>query len=164
MSVTISVHNMFSPNLSLEFWCIELVIQLNEQSAVILWVSWCKNKSFWQRFTCIKNTNVPIFWQTICGVISKQGFSKKSRNLKILFRDFISLFGLKNKRWQWFYLNFWVALRQRTISRVFHLFVVCFSWNFFSRVDSRVTTWFYWISPNFVKKRFLKVIINILLV
>ena len=25
----------------------------NEQSVVILWVSWCKNKSFWQRFTCI---------------------------------------------------------------------------------------------------------------
>ena len=23
-----------------------------EKSAVILWVSWCKNKSFWQRFTC----------------------------------------------------------------------------------------------------------------
>ena len=45
MSDTISVHNMFSPGLSLEFSCIE-------QSAVILWVSWCKNKSFWQRFTC----------------------------------------------------------------------------------------------------------------
>ena len=44
MSETISVHNMFSPGLSLEFLCIELV--------VILWVSWCKNKSFWQRFTC----------------------------------------------------------------------------------------------------------------
>ena len=79
----------------------------------------------------IKNSNVPIFGQTICGVISKQGFSKKSRNLKILFRDSISLFGLKNKRWQWFYLNFWVSLRHRTISRVFHLFVVCFSWIFF---------------------------------
>ena len=26
----------------------------NEQSVVILWVSWCKNKSFWQRFTCNK--------------------------------------------------------------------------------------------------------------
>ena len=49
MSETISEHNMFSPGLSLEFSCIEL----NEQSSVvILWVSWCKNKSFWQRFTC----------------------------------------------------------------------------------------------------------------
>ena len=46
MSETISVHNMFSPGLSLEILCIELVI-------IILWVSWCKNKSFWQRFTCI---------------------------------------------------------------------------------------------------------------
>ena len=26
----------------------------NEQSAVILWVSWCKNKSFWQRFTFLR--------------------------------------------------------------------------------------------------------------
>ena len=43
MSETISVHNMFFPGMSLEF---------NEQSVVILWVSWCKNESFWQRFTC----------------------------------------------------------------------------------------------------------------
>ena len=25
--------------------------QFHEQSVVILWVNWCKNKSFWQRFT-----------------------------------------------------------------------------------------------------------------
>ena len=24
----------------------------HEQSVVILWISWCKNKSFWQRVTC----------------------------------------------------------------------------------------------------------------
>ena len=29
-----------------------LNLQCNEQFFVILWVSWCKNKSFWQRFTC----------------------------------------------------------------------------------------------------------------
>ena len=29
-----------------------LNLQFNEQYVVILWVSWCKNKSFWQRFTC----------------------------------------------------------------------------------------------------------------
>ena len=51
MPETISVHNMFSPGLSLEFLCIELVI-FNEQSVILLWVIWCKNKSFWQRFTC----------------------------------------------------------------------------------------------------------------
>ena len=50
MSETISVHNMFSPGLSLEFSCTELLIQ--EQSVVILWVSWSKTKCFWQRFTC----------------------------------------------------------------------------------------------------------------
>ena len=54
MSETISVHNMFSPGLSLEF---------NEQSVVILWVSWCKNKSFWQRFTC---TTYPLLtWSSL---------------------------------------------------------------------------------------------------
>ena len=51
MSETISVHNMFSPGLSLEFSCIELLIQWT--FVIILWISWCKNKSFWQRFTCI---------------------------------------------------------------------------------------------------------------
>ena len=44
--------------LILEFSCIELVIQLNEQSVVILWVIWCKNKSFWQRFTCTWFSNM----------------------------------------------------------------------------------------------------------
>ena len=27
-------------------------LQFNEQSFIILWVSWCKNKCFWKRFTC----------------------------------------------------------------------------------------------------------------
>ena len=36
--------------LSLEFSCSELVIQWT--ICVILWVSWCKNKCFWKRFTC----------------------------------------------------------------------------------------------------------------
>ena len=49
---TIFVHNIIST-------CSELVTfmywtrKFNEKSVVILWVSWCKNKSFWQRFTCI---------------------------------------------------------------------------------------------------------------
>ena len=76
MSETISIHNMFSPGLSLEFSC-------NEQSVVILWVSWSKNKSFWQRFTCtdvdlieactnrpilppIFGTFVQIFYALVC--------------------------------------------------------------------------------------------------
>jgi hypothetical protein len=29
-----------------------LFMVIHEQSVVILWVNWCKNKSFWQRFTC----------------------------------------------------------------------------------------------------------------
>ena len=31
-------------------------------SIVILWVSWCKNKSFWQRFTC--TTTQPTVWSS----------------------------------------------------------------------------------------------------
>ena len=52
MSETISVHHMFSPGLSLKFSCIELVIQWT--IVVILWgiFFFCKNRSFWQRFTC----------------------------------------------------------------------------------------------------------------
>ena len=53
MSKTISVHNMF-----LEFSQVKLT--WNEQSAVILWVSWCKNKSFWQRFTCTYLLNICV--------------------------------------------------------------------------------------------------------
>ena len=43
---TIWVHNMFCRYSELT------IFMNNEQSVVILWVSWCKNKSFWQRFTC----------------------------------------------------------------------------------------------------------------
>ena len=43
---TICVHNMFCRYSELT------IFMNNEQSVVILWVSWCKNKSFWQRFTC----------------------------------------------------------------------------------------------------------------
>ena len=42
---TLCVHNIF-------FRYSELTIFIkNEQSVAILWVSWCKNKSFWQRYT-----------------------------------------------------------------------------------------------------------------
>ena len=50
LNVRNTVHNMFSQGLSFEFSCLELVIQW---TIVILWVSWCKNKCFWKRFTCI---------------------------------------------------------------------------------------------------------------
>jgi hypothetical protein len=43
---TICVHNMFCRYSELT------IFMNNEQSVVILWVSWCKNKSFWHRFTC----------------------------------------------------------------------------------------------------------------
>ena len=65
MSETISVHNMFSPGLSLEF---------NEQSVVILWVSWCKNKSFWQRFTCTEDGDASAI--AIVAQDSPKGFFK----------------------------------------------------------------------------------------
>ena len=40
--ITICVHNMFCRYSELT------IFMNNEQSFVILWVSWCKNKSFWQ--------------------------------------------------------------------------------------------------------------------
>ena len=49
---TICVHNMFCRDS-------EITISINnEQSVVILWVSWCKNKSFWQRFTCTRKCSI----------------------------------------------------------------------------------------------------------
>ena len=51
---TIYVHNMFWA------WNFHLLnLWFNDQSFVILWVSWNKNKCFWKRFTC---TNY-IVWQ-----------------------------------------------------------------------------------------------------
>ena len=50
MSEIISVHNVlprFKLGILMYWTC-----KFNEQSVVILWVSWCKNKIFWQRFTC----------------------------------------------------------------------------------------------------------------
>ena len=45
---TIYVHNMFWA------WNFHVLNSwYNEQSVVILWVSWCKNRCFWQIFTCI---------------------------------------------------------------------------------------------------------------
>ena len=52
MSKTISILS--------KFWAWNfhvLNLWFNEQSVVILWFSWCKNKSFWQRFTCTEITN-----------------------------------------------------------------------------------------------------------
>ena len=44
---TICVHKMFCRYSELT------IFMNNDQSVVILWVSWCKNKSFWQWFTCM---------------------------------------------------------------------------------------------------------------
>ena len=44
------VLNMFSTCSELEIFVLNS--KFNEQSVVILWVSWCKNKAFWQRSTC----------------------------------------------------------------------------------------------------------------
>ena len=41
-------NNLCTQHVLQVFWA----YNFHEQSVVILWVSWCKNKSFWQRFTC----------------------------------------------------------------------------------------------------------------
>ena len=56
---TICVHNMFCRYSELT------IFMNNEQSVVILWVSWCKNKSIWQKFTCtIQNLQRPPISET----------------------------------------------------------------------------------------------------
>ena len=49
-------HNM--TNCSAHVLRLQFSRQFHERS-VILWVNWCKNKSFWQRFTCTCNINAP---------------------------------------------------------------------------------------------------------
>ena len=60
--------------------------EFNEQSLVILWFNWIKNKSFWKRFACIpipnvkdrKNDNWSLFYlllikHNLCIVIKNKG-------------------------------------------------------------------------------------------
>ena len=60
-TIFIFVHNLF-------WTCIFLVLnlQFNEQSIVILWVSWSKKKCFWQRifctFTVAMNEKLKLWW------------------------------------------------------------------------------------------------------
>ena len=71
MSETISVHNMFSPVLSLEFSCIELVIQWTI-CCLILWVSWWKIRAsdkdllvsqyFWTRYVSVLELIFPLYY------------------------------------------------------------------------------------------------------
>ena len=63
--IVLNVRNNFCtqhvlPRFELGTFMYWIVIQ-NEQSVVILWVSWCKNKSFWQRFTCTQRYPRPNF-------------------------------------------------------------------------------------------------------
>ena len=55
------LYTKWSPQiLALNFHVLNLLF--NEQSVVILWVSWCRNKNFWQRFTCKKKSwNLNLF-------------------------------------------------------------------------------------------------------
>ena len=67
MSRTCSVHKLFfcfyiqnylcAKHVPDMFWAWNfhvLNLQINETIFVIFWVSWCKNKCFWKRFTCMK--------------------------------------------------------------------------------------------------------------
>ena len=65
---TSSEHVVYKISFLFMFWhskqylyttCSELVCfrEFNEQSLIILWVNWFKNKSFWHRFTCTSLTH-----------------------------------------------------------------------------------------------------------
>ena len=48
-------NNLCTQHVLKVFWACNfhaLNLWFNEQSFVILWVSWCMNKCFWKRFTC----------------------------------------------------------------------------------------------------------------
>ena len=48
-------NNLCTQHVLCMFWACNfhvLNLKFNEQSFVIFWVSWCKNKCFWKRFTC----------------------------------------------------------------------------------------------------------------
>ena len=69
-------NNLCTQHVLSMFWACNIHVQnsrFNEDSAVILWVSWCKNKSFWQRFTCSKYRAGHDLLAGFCSLSSKIG-------------------------------------------------------------------------------------------
>ena len=76
--------------------------EFNEQSLVILWVNWCKNKSFWQRFTCtgksfsealiLASVNPQYIWQEIVHWIPPKNTSLEHIVYKNCFFVFVLTF------------------------------------------------------------------------
>ena len=81
------VYTTCSPHvLSLEFSCIELVNSMNNPLSY-LWVSWCKNKTFWQRFTCTNlstNHNL-VEWKKLLTLVKRSYYG--SNFVKMLSFD-----------------------------------------------------------------------------
>ena len=57
-------NNLCTQHVLQAFW----VYNFHEQFVIKLWVSWCKNKSFWQRFTCMVYSSLTMhgLWYCTC--------------------------------------------------------------------------------------------------
>ena len=86
---TICVHNMFCRYSELT------IFMNNEQSVIILWVSWCKNKSYWQRFTC---TTLLIFHLHIK---TNAKFLDKIRKIPTILKSYILIWQATTARINW---------------------------------------------------------------
>ena len=94
----------------------------NPQSVVILWVNWCKNKSFWERFTCIE------YWVS-GGIYNSHTYASFAQHIiSLRFIGFMSPF-------EWSIINLNLKHHLLDILASYYVFkVFCF------RFESRICT------------------------
>ena len=112
---TIYVHNMF--------WACNFHVlnsQFNEQSVIILWVSWYKNKSFWQRFTCTTMGLILFIEPVVTSHSQKWGWSGFFANVGIKKEELFFIFPrtsstnflllISSKKWTQLFFDFCPSL------------------------------------------------------
>ena len=107
MSKSISVHNMFSPYSELGIFTYWTCNSMNNMLTSCGLASWCKNKSFWQRFTCtnLKTISTPfgtfsVQNKKVMFFINTQPYIqiKKNHAIKYQLWHFFAFFGTLNWR------------------------------------------------------------------
>ena len=104
------------------------------KSVIILWVNWCKNKSFWQRFSCIKHIFLVYFhskcnWYTLwlyCTCIKKTYYMVVLKMIKwfLCKKLFVSImFFLARSITQYGMKSFLKSLKIKSIFYVYALFL-----------------------------------------
>ena len=90
---------MFCPCSALVVFMFSIGNSMNNQSAVILWVNWCKNMSFWQRLTCTYQVIIleMIYW--LC--YSSWCFTLVSHELTINLNQFndLQILSIPSRLW-----------------------------------------------------------------